>query len=196
MNRFETSPHFTTLPGVALKDRPFILTQPLVYRTDVLPDLPRIEMPVGFRSDLATVPRFFRRLFSVAGWWRDAAWPHDFCCDPVDAAGNPIPYFCNHKEAAAIFYEALENSIELAPILEDTEKKRKMAASIRARMRRVARFLAWCVRVGGPEFEREDLDKESQTGMSASQGESQTGMSAPRGESQTGMSAPQSEVFQ
>jgi len=147
MNRFEKSPHFKSILGCKLNEKPFVLTQPLVYRTDVLPDIPRIEMPTGFRSDFATIPRLARRLFSVAGWWRGAAWPHDFCCAPVDADGNAIPHFCNYKQAAAIFYEALESIVSLMDL---SPKKKEQAL-------RKARFLVWCVKVGGPKFEEGEM---------------------------------------
>ena len=142
MNHFETSPYFTTLPGVKLADKPFMLEESLVYKTDILPEHPRLELPIGFRSDLASIPAFFRRLFSVAGWWRDAAWPHDFCCDPVDADLNPIPHICDYKQAALIFREAMNDAIDAMDI---PDKKKK-------RPRRTAKFFAWCVKTGGPKF--------------------------------------------
>lgn len=147
VNRFVTQPESTTLPGVRLKNNPFVLTEPLVYMTDVLSDRDRICIPKGFRSDLASIPRLVRWMFSVAGWWRDASWPHDFCCNPVDEDMNPIPHFCDHDDATDVWFEAMMNTVG---VMDLSLKKRK-------RKKRTARFLAWIVRKHGPKFEKGDI---------------------------------------
>lgn len=147
MNRFLTQPEFTTLPGVKLKNKPFVLTRPLIYMTDALSDRDRICMPECFRSDLASIPRLFRRMFSVAGWWRDASWPHDFCCNPVDENINPIPHFCDHDDAADVWFEAMVNTIRFMDL----------SAGKRSRKKRTACFLTWMVRKYGPKFKKGDV---------------------------------------
>lgn len=144
MNRFQTPLDFRTLIGVDLGDKPFQLISKHVYRTSVLKDILYIESPVGFRSDMLTIPRIARRIFSVICWARDAAIPHDFCCDPVDENLNPIPHFCSHDEAADVFAEALEEIITVA----DWPKKKKK------RRRKQAAVMVWCVRHCGPKFNR------------------------------------------
>ena len=57
-----------------------------------------IEVPAGFETDFASVPRLFWPLFPPTGKWRRAAIVHDYLCDQPD-----FPRFL----ATAIFREAM-----------------------------------------------------------------------------------------
>jgi hypothetical protein len=128
MNRFQTELIIRSLPGVRLKDRPFEVVQDFVYRTDVLPWLSVIVVPAGYRTDLASIPRLFHRIFNPACRVREAAVVHDWLCDVE-------PKICNHIQAAGVFMEAM----------------------IEAGVSRVARATMYmAVRYFGPRFDAAD----------------------------------------
>lgn len=81
------------------KSRPWQLCDDLRYRSmelggDVL------VVPTGYRTDFASVPWAFRRLFPQDGPWTHAAVVHDFLCD------RRLPDI-DSKRAAKIFREAM-----------------------------------------------------------------------------------------
>jgi len=100
MNRFQTPLILRSLPGVRLKDRPFEVVSDFVYCTDVLRWLRIIVVPAGYRTDFASIPRFFHRAFNPACVVREAAVVHDWLCDVE-------PKLCDHEQAAEIFLEAM-----------------------------------------------------------------------------------------
>ena len=77
--------------------RPWMLTSPLIYRCA---DGLTIVVPDGYRSDLASVPWFCRRMFPQDGPWTYAAIAHDWCCDIR-------PPHISSVRAAKIFREAM-----------------------------------------------------------------------------------------
>lgn len=99
--RFLTPIRMVVHPG-SINDRPYELEADLVYKTDVLADQPRITVPKGYRTDFASVPRVFWRLFPPGGAYRGAAVVHDWLCD-VD------PKACSSKDAAKVFLEAMKD---------------------------------------------------------------------------------------
>lgn len=60
-----------------------------------------ITVPAGYRTDFASVPRFFHRIVSPVGRHGKAAIVHDWLCDES-------PKTTDYREAAAIFNEAMK----------------------------------------------------------------------------------------
>ena len=56
--------------------RPWVLQEPLKYYSGTLGKT--VVVPMGYRSDFASVPWFFRRVFPQAGPWALAAVVHDW----------------------------------------------------------------------------------------------------------------------
>lgn len=98
-----TSPLHLTVHTVPLAQRPFELTEPFQYWTliDAPADTVRwIDVPCGYRTDFASVPRIFWPLFPPVGRVGKAAVVHDWLCDES-------PHSCDHTTAADIFDEAM-----------------------------------------------------------------------------------------
>lgn len=57
-----------------------------------------IEVPAGYRTDFASIPRFFQRLFPAFGQYAEAAVIHDYCYD-TKLVSRPV--------ADAILWEAM-----------------------------------------------------------------------------------------
>ena len=83
-----------------LADKPFKLLRPLPYRSQLVRYL---EVPSGYRTDFASVPRFFWRIFPPMGRYARSAVVHDYLCDVS-------PKVCDHKTAAAVFREAMAHA--------------------------------------------------------------------------------------
>jgi hypothetical protein len=80
--------------------RPYKLDEPFSYYTDLLP-VPIIDVPRGYRTDVASIPRLFWRILPPAGRYGKAAVVHDWLCDVS-------PKICNHIGAANVFGEAMQ----------------------------------------------------------------------------------------
>lgn len=80
-------------------NKPYVLRAPFSYYTDLLP-VTEIDVPAGYRTDFASIPRFFHRLLPPAGRYGKAAVIHDWLCD-ID------PKICDHITAANVFDEAM-----------------------------------------------------------------------------------------
>jgi hypothetical protein len=91
-------PVWERLPGVALRDRPFILMEDAHFYSRRAGQW--IDIPAGYRSDLLSVPWKLRWLFPVDGPGAEEAWHHDWLCDMR-------PAWCPSKMAHAIFEEGL-----------------------------------------------------------------------------------------
>lgn len=65
-----------------------------------LRSLVRVQVPAGFRTDFASIPRVFWRVFNPAGRWRRAALIHDYL---YTVAAN-----CPRFLADAIFRHVME----------------------------------------------------------------------------------------
>jgi len=89
---------FVSLP-LPMGERPFRVRESVRYRSIVLDRV--IHVPAGYRTDLASVPWFFRRIIPQSGRYNNAALIHDYLCDED-------PKTCDHKQAARVFLEAME----------------------------------------------------------------------------------------
>lgn len=55
----------------------WVIEDELTYFTALLPEK-HVTVPIGFETDLASVPRFFWRIFPKSGRWNRAAVVHDY----------------------------------------------------------------------------------------------------------------------
>jgi hypothetical protein len=97
--RFVKTPQLRRpLPGEHdyLKRYPWLQVTQLEYYSDIIGEL--IVVPAGFRTDFASVPWIFRRLFPQDGPWTLAAIVHDWLCELR---------LYDHRTAALIFREAM-----------------------------------------------------------------------------------------
>jgi len=83
--------------SVPISERPLEVKSDFVY---VRPNHRYIIVESGYRSDFASIPRFFWRLLPPIGRYTAAAVVHDWLCDKR-------PAWCSHKLAARIFEEAM-----------------------------------------------------------------------------------------
>jgi hypothetical protein len=102
MSPFNGNLHLVVLRGVKIKDKPFIVDENFGYTTEYKGETVRIEVPSGYRTDFASIPRFFWRIFPPDGPYRDAAVVHDWLCDAK-------PKIMNNVDAANIFALAMED---------------------------------------------------------------------------------------
>jgi hypothetical protein len=97
MSEFLNNPAFKR--DLAGGKPPWILHEALKYRSTQLGYT--LTVPAGYRTDFATVPWFFRRIFPQDGPWTLAAVVHDYLVDKrfadIDSA-----------RSALIFLEAME----------------------------------------------------------------------------------------
>lgn len=82
----------------SLKDRPFEICKEIYYLTR---SGMQIVVKPGYRTDFASIPRFFHRVFNPIGKHGHAAFVHDWLCDVT-------PKRCDYREAADIFGECME----------------------------------------------------------------------------------------
>lgn len=87
---------FVKLRSVNYKDKPCELTEDFEYVTNAGRTLRVLR---GYRSDFASIPRFFWRVFPPMGRYTYAAIIHDWLCDEE---------VVSHRYAAAIFLECME----------------------------------------------------------------------------------------
>lgn len=94
MSGFRSLPALKRIGG----DDPWQLQEELLYDSEEYGGL--LTVPAGFKSDLASVPRFFWRMFPPDGDYTYAAILHDYHC---------IKKFpdIDSKKAARIFREAM-----------------------------------------------------------------------------------------
>ena len=71
---------FVNIPPLDIGDKPeeWVLTESCIYQSDLWK--PKITVPTGFVTDLASIPRIFRLLFPKNGHHRAAAIIHDYLC--------------------------------------------------------------------------------------------------------------------
>ncbi|QEY15479.1 DUF1353 domain-containing protein [Cellvibrio sp. KY-GH-1] len=77
----------------------WLTTKVIRYESDVAGRV--IEIPAGFETDLASIPRSFTALIPVNGKHRNAAIVHDYLYVAK-------PDWCNRSMADSIFLEAME----------------------------------------------------------------------------------------
>lgn len=91
----------------------FEIVSPFTYYLDKLDGDIRIDIPMGFLTDFASVPRPFRNIVSPFGLHGKAAIVHDYLCEYKQAWHQIepniwIPYPVSRKEADEIFRKAME----------------------------------------------------------------------------------------
>jgi hypothetical protein len=71
---------FINIPplDIGIKAETWVLTEDCIYKSDIWPDL--IYVPMGFITDLASIPRIFRFLIIKNGKHRAASIIHDYLC--------------------------------------------------------------------------------------------------------------------
>lgn len=77
----------------------------------------KISVPIGFKTDFASVPRLFRGVISTTGQFNGAAVVHDFCCESK---------IVSRKRADRIFLEAMK-ALDVSWL-----KRRAMYSGVRA----------------------------------------------------------------
>ena len=112
-----------TVQNLDLGERPFELIDAIQFESSTGRV---ITVPAGYRTDFASVPRFFHRIVSPVGRHGKAAIVHDWLCDES-------PKTTDYWQAAEIFDEAME------------------ALGV-SRIRR--KIMVAAVVVGGPKFKR------------------------------------------
>lgn len=94
-----TKPLVLEVLDLPIKQKPFIVKEPFYFASDVLGGIV-IEVPAGYRTDFATIPRLFWRVLPPYGRYGKAAVIHDYL---VDAR---FPW-CDNRKAAAVFLEGM-----------------------------------------------------------------------------------------
>lgn len=79
--------------------KPFRIAEPFGFYTNLLP-ITYIDIPPGYRTDFASIPRLFWRILPPVGRYGKAAVIHDWLCDVR-------PKLCSHIVAANVFDEAM-----------------------------------------------------------------------------------------
>ncbi|WP_052362356.1 DUF1353 domain-containing protein [Geminisphaera colitermitum] len=88
------------------QDRALLLAAPFAFISDTHG---RIDLPTGFFTDLASIPRLFWRVFPPAGKYTAAAIIHDFLYANQSTEENKSDnILLTRAEADAIFLEAME----------------------------------------------------------------------------------------
>ena len=82
-----------------IKQKPFVILEPFYFVSDVL-DGEIIEVPAGYRTDFASIPRLFWRVLPPFGRYGKAAVVHDWLCDVR-------PHICTSAVAAEVFLEGM-----------------------------------------------------------------------------------------
>lgn len=80
--------------------RPYVVAERYRYDSTLLGEV--IEVPAGYHTDFASVPRIFWRILPPHGPYVPAAVLHDWLCELKGSTG------CDYKQAAAVFLEAME----------------------------------------------------------------------------------------
>ena len=97
--RFDPLPIVQVIPSRRPGQKLYRVYKAFSYYTDIL-EWPEIRVHAGYKSDSASVPRLFWRLFPPSGPWTAAALVHDWLCDT-----RP----CTSRQAHAIFDEAMRD---------------------------------------------------------------------------------------
>lgn len=108
-----TKPLMMTVHDGDICTKPFELVQSFDYITNVDFDAvwapPHvISVPAGYRTDFASIPRFFWRILPPIGKYGKAAVVHDWLCDES-------PKRMSSDQAADVFNEAME-VLKVGPI--------------------------------------------------------------------------------
>lgn len=96
-----TKPLDLRFHDVEMSERPFELLTSFEYHIGEEGSGNVITVPAGYRTDFASVPKFFHRVFSPVGAHGKAAVIHDWLCDTEKKRFD-------YMQAADIFGEAME----------------------------------------------------------------------------------------
>lgn len=98
--------------------KPFIIIEPFVYHIDHLGGEQRVVVPIGFRTDFASIPKPFRNIFSPTGPYGKIAVVHDWLYnhgyitqwggDPETLTEYEIHLNVTRKKADDILLEGME----------------------------------------------------------------------------------------
>ena len=95
-----TKPLIVSFDYTGNPKKPYVVWEPFSYYTELLP-VTMIDVPVGYRTDFASIPRIFWRILPPAGPYGKAAVIHDWLCDVE-------PKLCDYLTAADVFGEAMD----------------------------------------------------------------------------------------
>jgi hypothetical protein len=109
-----------------------------------------IRVPVGYRTDFASIPRFFWRILPPAGRYGKAAVVHDWLCDES-------PKRCDHIAAANVFGEAMEVLMIIPPVEGETKVQRCKRLAANAGQRTKIIVMVKAVKWFGPRFKAGDV---------------------------------------
>jgi hypothetical protein len=84
------------------------LETPLTYEVGYLGSGRRVEVPAGFITDGASVPRIFWPLFPTWGKYSRAAVIHDYLGDLLVNRRAPHPEGLTQRQIDGVFYEAMK----------------------------------------------------------------------------------------
>ena len=93
-----TKPFKVKVHNQQLKDKPFEVADSFYYYPDIYPNI-IINIPVGYRTDFASIPRVFWSILPPVGRYSKAAVVHDYLIDETDI---------DIKKINKIFLEAME----------------------------------------------------------------------------------------
>lgn len=82
-------------------DRKWEVHSPLTYSFKHNDEQVAVTVPVGYKTDFASVPRLFWIVFPPDGKYTKAAVIHDYLCD------NPRKFTSNRKETDHVFLKAM-----------------------------------------------------------------------------------------
>jgi len=94
-----TCPFKVKVHNVKLKDKPFEVDEEFMFYSEVYKDM-EIVVPIGYRSDFASIPRIFRTMLSSVGRYSKAAVVHDYMIDEMTEVGM--------KKINKLFLEGME----------------------------------------------------------------------------------------
>ena len=94
------------------EEKRFEVVSNFTYYIDKLGGNLEVSIPIGFRTDFASVPRFFWRVIPPIGLYGKAAVVHDYLCEnkhawQVSEQGSWSYYAVSRKEADKIFRDAM-----------------------------------------------------------------------------------------
>ena len=95
-----------TLTHLDLDWRLWQIERPFVYEVGALGSGRRIDIPVGFQTDGASVPQWLWSVLPVWGSYSRAAVVHDYLLSRL-ASGVPHPEGMDRNQCDAVFWEAM-----------------------------------------------------------------------------------------
>lgn len=91
-----------------LGKRVWVVTVPFTYYIEYKYSLKKVNIPLGFLSDGASVPKFWRWLLPPWGRYGQACVVHDYLCEHLQILWSEKPFNITRQEADKIFLEAMK----------------------------------------------------------------------------------------